>query len=86
MLRMRHASRLARASQIWGIAFTGHSDDLVRYTDWEGNEVVRTLIPCPSEWDRSLKTINMWGGNRPWKDEGVNEYPDQEYDSALDNL
>lgn len=53
----------------WGIAFTGHSDDLVRYTDWEGNEVVKTLIPCPSEWERSLNTINKWAGNRPFTPE-----------------
>lgn len=84
----------------WGIAFTGHSDELVRYTDWEGHEVVKTLIPCPSEWARPIGVINKWGGNVPFTpeaeeamekyysnmknmfaEEGINEYPDQQYDS-----
>jgi hypothetical protein len=28
----------------WGIAYTGHSNDVVEYTDFEGKQVVKTLI------------------------------------------
>lgn len=41
-----------RAREMWGIAFTGH-----RPEDGE--------LPCPSEVQRDLDTINAWHGNRP---------------------
>jgi hypothetical protein len=50
--------------QMWGIAFTGHSEDTVKAIDSTGNEYDKKLIPCPSEWDRPLDVINAWGGNR----------------------
>jgi len=50
--------------EAWGIAYTGHSNDVVKYTDFHGNHLEKTLIPCPSEWERSLETINKWAGNR----------------------
>ncbi len=37
--------------QLWGIGFTGHSDE-------EGN-----VTPCPSELVRPLSVINRWPGN-----------------------
>jgi hypothetical protein len=67
--------------KMWGIAFTGHSNDIVRYTDWDGKEKVRTLIPCPSEWDRSVETINKWGGNVPMTPEAEKQM--EEYFSNL---
>ena len=42
---------------MWGIAFTGHSDEKDEY----GNP----LIPCPSEQQRPLEIINKWHGNVP---------------------
>jgi len=41
--------------QLWGIAFTGHSNDTV--TDG------RPLLPCPAEKARGMESINSWGGN-----------------------
>jgi len=55
--------------EAWGIAFTGHSDDVVEYRDWEGNIVQKTLIPCPAEWSRSAETIHRWYGNAPRKED-----------------
>jgi hypothetical protein len=49
--------------EMWGIAFTGHSDEKISYTDFDGNKVEKSLIPCPSEWDRPVEIINKWGGN-----------------------
>ena len=52
--------------QIWGIAFTGHSEDTVKaYDHATGVPYDRALIPCPSEWDRPVETIHDWHGNRP---------------------
>ena len=54
--------------EAWGIAFTGHSEDTVKATDYStGKEYDKTLIPCPSEWDRPLDVINKWPRNRPRK-------------------
>jgi hypothetical protein len=50
--------------RMWGIAFTGHADDVVETRDWNGNPVTKTLIPCPSEWSRPVSVINKWAGNR----------------------
>jgi hypothetical protein len=51
--------------EAWGIAFSGHSNEVIKYKDWEGNTVEKTLIPCPSEWDRPIDIINCWYGNVP---------------------
>lgn len=54
--------------QMWGIAFTGHSEDTVKAFDYSSGtptEYDKKLIPCPSEWDRPLDTINKWPRNRP---------------------
>jgi hypothetical protein len=49
--------------QMWGIAFTGHSNETIPYPDRNGNTIEKSLIPCPSEWDRPVEIINKWGGN-----------------------
>lgn len=38
--------------QSWGINFTGEYDQ------------AKTL--CPSEWERDIKTIELWPGNRAY--------------------
>ena len=45
---------LQKAREILGINFTGHYDD--------------GKIMCPSEYYRTLDTINRWHGNRPRKE------------------
>ena len=58
--------------QIWGIAFTGHSEDTATAYDHQtGEEYQKPLIPCPSEWDRPVETIHNWHGNRPEPPEGM---------------
>src|SRR5579859_7494579 len=52
----------------WGIAFTGHSNDVEVYTDFSGKVIRKKLLVCPSEVDRSYEVINRWPGNRPKKD------------------
>jgi hypothetical protein len=52
--------------QMWGIAFTGHSEDTVKAFDFQTQkEYDKKLIPCPSEWDRPLDVINKWPRNTP---------------------
>jgi hypothetical protein len=53
--------------EMWGIAFTGHSHEIITYKDWEGKEVQTILIPCPSELDRPLDVIEAWPRNRAKK-------------------
>lgn len=50
--------------EMWGIAFTGHSHEVIKWTDWEGKACEKILIPCPSELDRPLGIIEKWPGNR----------------------
>lgn len=51
---------------MWGIAFTGHSEDTVKAFDYQTQkEYDKKLIPCPSEWDRPLDVINKWPRNTP---------------------
>lgn len=63
--------------QAWGIAFSGHSNETVSYVDLNGRTIEKTLIPCPSEWDRDPDIINRWGGNiamTPEREKEIDEY------------
>lgn len=53
--------------EAWGIAFTGHSYEVIQETDWNGEPTEKVLFPCPAELARPLDVINQWGGNRPKK-------------------
>ena len=53
--------------EAWGIAYTGHSYEIIDEKDWEGNPTQRILVPCPSELERPLEVINKWHGNVPKK-------------------
>jgi hypothetical protein len=46
--------------KMWGIAFTGHSYDQNGKLFVENGH---TILPCPAESNRGMKSINSWGGN-----------------------
>ena len=63
----------------WGIAFTGHSGEV--------GSNGKPLIPCPSEWDRPVETINKWGGNvamTPEREEQIDQYYEELRESLKD--
>lgn len=45
--------------EAWGIAFTGHSGEVVE------NEYGNKMLPCPAEFNRGMESINGWHGNVP---------------------
>jgi hypothetical protein len=51
--------------RVWGIAYTGHSEETTPGWDHDGNLVEKPKIPCPSEWDRPVERIHAWYGNVP---------------------
>jgi hypothetical protein len=51
--------------EAWGIAYTGHSYEIMHEKDWEGKDRERILVPCPAELERPLEVINEWSRNKP---------------------
>lgn len=62
--------------QAWGIAFTGHSDEV----DTEGYARNAPVLPCPADFKRPAGAANdhrRWGGNKPTTAEGDPAWPQE---------
>ncbi len=74
-------SGLQQIREMWGIAYTGHSDEEEEFYDHRlGRLSRRKKIPCPSERDRPVETIHKWPGNRPYQDAEA-EVPPVDYNA-----
>ena len=61
--------------QSWGIAFTGHSDEI---QDRAGRTDGVPILPCPADLSRPPGADNdhrRWGGNKPTSARGDSSWP-----------